>query len=143
MKEWHVQSPSHQLPDLGISCKHRTGYMGSPVGCTDWTNCKKRANMRQYFYKVLNNVTVTIKYYIFKRNAGLSFGCWVIFADISFAISSASSGLSDLVTTLQITVKMHSRSGVENRNLLTMEKQEIWSLSIKIPWMRSQLSSGL
>lgn len=54
-------------------------------------------------------------YYIFKRSAGLSFGCCVIFADISFAISSSSSGLSDFVTTLQITVKMHSRSGVENR----------------------------
>lgn len=59
-----------------------------------------------------------ISHYIFNRNAGLSVGCRIIFPHISFAISSASSGLPDLETRSQITVKIHSRSGIINNKCI-------------------------
>ena len=68
---------------------------------------------------MIQNTQTWHAYYIFKRSAGLSFGCWQILADISFAISSDSSGLPAFVTRLQIMVNTHSRSVQQEKNYVS------------------------
>lgn len=66
---------------------------------------KKKEKFRQKLQRLK-----TTAYYIFKRNAGLSLGCWVIFETISSAISCTRSRFSGFFTRLQMIVNAHSRS---------------------------------
>ena len=94
-------------------------------------NQKIIANMRGCNQRSIIAETLFINwYYIFNRSAGFSFGCWVIFVAISFAISNDSSKLSGFVTRLQITVKMHSRSAIRNHESCSCRcKWEIYKWS--------------